>query len=311
MCTTVALTMDSFFFGRNMDLEGSFGEGVVITPRNYPFRFRRTEPSFFHYVMIGTATVIDGYPLYADAMNEAGLCAAGLNFPHNAFYPRGGDGTQKEISPFELIPWILGSCATLEEARGLLSQTAIVEEPFSKTVSLTPLHWHIADTSGSLVVEPRHDGVKVYENSVGVLTNNPPFPFQLEMLSRYEEMRNESAVTPLCEPSFFSLGTGGVGLPGDYTSSSRFAKAAFLKRFLCDDGGEREKVARIFSLLGAVAPPKGSVLDAEGKPHYTTYSCCMDTERGIYYVRRADSLSVMAASLTAKSIDGTELFPCE
>jgi choloylglycine hydrolase len=36
--------------------------------------------------MIGTAIVADDYPLYFDAVNEDGLCAAGLNFPGNAVY---------------------------------------------------------------------------------------------------------------------------------------------------------------------------------------------------------------------------------
>ena len=308
MCTTVALMMDRFFFGRNMDLEGSFGEGVVITPRNYPFQFRREESSFSHYAMIGMATVIDGYPLYADAVNEKGLCMAGLNFPYNAYYQEYGTSAQSEISPFEFVPWVLGKCATVMEARALLEKTLLVFEPFSKTVSLTPMHWHIADHSGSLTVEPCVDGLKVYENPVGVLTNNPLFPFQLEMLARYEELDNKSSFTSLCEPSFFSLGLGGVGVPGDYSSSARFARAAFLKKHLVKEGETQERVARMFSLLAAVAPPKGSVLNVEGRPHYTTYSCCMDALKGIYYVKRAEWLSVSSFHLSGADLDATTLF---
>ena len=306
MCTTVAMTMDRFFFGRNMDLEGSFGESVVITPRNYPFRFRRTEPSFSHYAMIGTATVADGYPLYADAVNEKGLCAAGLNFPYNAYYPKWGSGVKTEISPFELIPWVLGKCGTVAEARELLVQTALVDEPFSDSLPLTPLHWHIADKSGSLVVEPQADGVKLYEDPFGVLTNNPPFLFQMEMMEKYEALDAQSKEMPLCEPSFFSLGTGAIGLPGDYSSSSRFAKVAFLKTHLAKSGGA--PIARMFSLLGAVAPPKGCVLNAEGKSHYTTYSCCMDAEKGIYYLKKAEDLSVSAFAMNVVGPFENQLF---
>ena len=308
MCTTVAVTMNSFFFGRNMDLEGSFGECVVIMPRSYPLYFRRAEPSLCHYAMIGTAAVVDGYPLYADAVNEKGLCAAGLNFPYNAYYPKWGPGVKAEISPFELIPWILGRCGTIREAKELLVQTALVEEPFSDQLSLTPLHWHFADKNGALVVEPQADGVKIYEDPVGVLTNNPPFPFQLKMLARYEGLDNQSAVMPPCEPSFFSLGSGAIGLPGDYSSSARFARAVFLSKYLVGDGGAQ--VTRLFSLLGAVATPKGSVLNAEGKPHYTTYSCCMDAEKGIYYVKRTEDFSVSAFPMNTAYLDGNELFLC-
>ena len=202
MCTTVAMTMDSFFFGRNMDLEDSFGEGVVITPRNFPFRFRRTEPSFSHYAMIGMASVMDGYPLYADAVNEKGLCAAGLNFPHNAYYPKWGNGVKTEISPFEVIPFVLGRCATVSEARELLVQAALVDEPFSEALPLTPLHWHIADKNGALVVEPMADGLKLYDDPFGILTNNPPFPFQREASMKCEALGTGSSVVSLAEPSF-------------------------------------------------------------------------------------------------------------
>lgn len=307
MCTSVALTTGSLIFGRNMDLEDSFGERVVVTPRSYPLRFRRTESSFSHYAMIGTAVVVDGYPLYADAVNEKGLCAAGLNFPNNAHYPEKGDGTRTEISPFELIPWVLGKCGSVEEAKALLKKTALVAEPFSATLPLTPLHWHIADKCGALVVEPQADGLHVYDDPVGVLTNNPPFPIQRELLRRYEGLNCESSVMPTVEPSFFSLGLGAVGLPGDYSSSARFARAAFLKEHLVSEGGEEAAIARAFSLLGAVAPVKGSVLNATGIPHYTVYSCCMNAERGIYYVKRADQLTVSSFALDSVDPDGMEI----
>lgn len=304
MCTTVAITMDGFFFGRNMDLEGSFGERVVITPRNFPFRFRRTEPSFSHYAMVGMATVAAGYPLYADAFNEKGLCMAGLDFPHNAYYPKWGNGVKTEIAPFELIPWVLGKCATIAEARELLVQTTLVEEAFSADLPPTPLHWHIADKSGALVVEPMGDGLKIYDDPVGVLTNNPPFPQQMAAQKRYEDLSNESRIMPTAEPSFFSLGLGGVGLPGDYSSASRFAKAVFLKRHLAAEGGDTARVLAVLSLLGAVAPPQGSVLNEEGRAHYTTYSCCMDMETGRYYVRRATAFGVSSVSLSPSFCDG-------
>ena len=307
MCTTVALMLDGFFFGRNMDLEGSFGERVVITPRNYPFCFRRTEPSFSHYAIMGTAAVVDGYPLYADALNEKGLCAAGLNFPYNAYYPKWGNGVKTEISPFELIPWVLGQCATVAEARALLVQTAVVDEPFSPDLPLTPLHWHFADQSGAIVVEPMGDGLKIYDDPQGVLTNNPTFPLQLEQLKRYSNLDNHSSVMPLVEPSFFSLGLGGVGIPGDYSSAARYARAAYLKKYLQAGRESAAQVTAVFSLLGAVAPPPGCVLDEEGRPHYTTYSCCMDAKNGKYYVKKADRLEVFSVSFDKNDLAGERL----
>ena len=91
MCTSLAARSVGPLFGRNLDLEYSFGEQVVITPRRYPFPFRLREPLPQHYALIGMATVVNNYPLYAEAMNEKGLYMAGLNFPGNAYYPPAAD----------------------------------------------------------------------------------------------------------------------------------------------------------------------------------------------------------------------------
>ena len=86
MCTAIAVRCERFYFGRNMDYDRSFGEQVVISPRSFPFPFCREELCAGHYAMIGMASVMDGYPLYADAVNEKGLGMAGLHFPDNAHY---------------------------------------------------------------------------------------------------------------------------------------------------------------------------------------------------------------------------------
>ena len=86
MCTSIVYATKDHYFGRNLDLELSYGQVVTITPRNYPFKFRRTDPLPSHYALIGMAAVVDNYPLYFEATNEKGLSMAGLNFPENAHY---------------------------------------------------------------------------------------------------------------------------------------------------------------------------------------------------------------------------------
>ena len=84
MCTAVSFLAKNHYFGRNLDYEFSYNETVTITPRNYPFKFRRMGENNKHYAMIGMAFVQENYPLYYDATNEKGLSIAGLNFPGNA-----------------------------------------------------------------------------------------------------------------------------------------------------------------------------------------------------------------------------------
>ena len=86
MCTAICYRSNNSYFGRNLDLHCGYGEGVVITPRNYEIKMRCEKPIRSHYAMIGMATVVEGFPLYYEATNEMGLSMAGLNFPGNAHY---------------------------------------------------------------------------------------------------------------------------------------------------------------------------------------------------------------------------------
>lgn len=175
MCTSIAFTKPALF-GRNLDLEYSFGEQVVITPRNHPFRFHHLPEMKRHLALIGMATVAEDTALYAEAVNEKGLYMAGLNFPGNAHYFVRDVPGKEMVAPYELIPLVLGQCETLAQAREMLGRLALTAIPFAPGYPLAPLHWHIADATGALVAEPMADGLKLYEDPVGVMTNNPPSP---------------------------------------------------------------------------------------------------------------------------------------
>ena len=116
MCTAITYQTKQLYFGRTLDYECSYGEQVTITPRNYPFDFHHAGPVHTHYAIIGMAHVAGGYPLYYDAVNETGLCMAGLNFVGNAVYAQ-PEPDRTNIAQFELIPWLLGRCASVQQAR--------------------------------------------------------------------------------------------------------------------------------------------------------------------------------------------------
>lgn len=309
MCTSIAMTSGSFYFGRNLDLEHDFGQRVVITPRHYPFPFRCTERLDDHHAIIGMATVVDGYPLYADGANECGLCMAGLNFTKTAYYsPQKADG-KANISPFELIPWVLGRCSTLTEARRLLENTHLVAIDFSRSLPLTPLHWQIADGSGSMVLEPARDGLRLHDNPVGILTNEPPFEFQLANLCHYLTLTPDSPSGSLSKLGLplFGRGLGSVGLPGDFSPTSRFVKAAYLLHNSHCKPDEESSVSQFFHLLDSVAMVKGSVIAEGGQYAITRYSSCISAERGIYYYTTYDSRQITAVDLWSEHLDRSKL----
>lgn len=310
MCTSVAMLTNDFYFGRNMDINYKFGERVVVTPRNFSFKFRRAGTMTRHLAMIGMAAVQEGYPLYAEAVNEKGLGMAGLLFDGNAFYPDTLDSSKSNVSPFEIIPWIVGKCSTVDEAKKLLSATHITDIPFSEELPLTPLHWHIADRNSSIVVESVKDGLKIYDNPVGVMTNNPQFCSQLENLGNYLNLTVDTPKSVFTEKagiSPFSNGLGSVGLPGDYSSSSRFVRAAYLKLNSVCGENEQESISQFFHILNSVFVPDGCVRLPKDDYNVTTYSSCINADKGIFYYNTYYNNQITAVDMRRENLDGENL----
>ena len=251
MCTAATYKTKDFYFGRTLDYEFSYGNEIAITPRNYPFHFRHSDQILDkHYAIIGMAHISDSYPLYYDAINEKGLGMAGLNFVGNAAYAN-PVSDKENIAQFEFIPWILSQCATLEEARRKLSCMNLTNTQFSENFPCAQLHWILADASGCLVIESMKDGFHIYDNPVGVLTNNPPFPQQMFQLNNYQSLspRQPENTFALDRTSILQPRHGCPRLPGDLSSASRFAKVAFTRMNSRSGDSELESVSQFFHIL--------------------------------------------------------------
>ena len=316
MCTSIILHQRGGYFGRNLDLEYSFGEQIVITPRRFPLKFHRLSPLENHFAMIGMANVTDHYPLYAEAVNEKGLYMAGLNFPGNAHYETDVPDDFYAVTPWELIPWVLGTCENLAQAREKLSRFRPLAIPFSSfrpepvTLPLAPLHWHLADRTGALVLETTQNGISIYDDPVGVLTNNPPFPFHQLNLCHYQGLSSQTVQNRLAPGLLLkksSQGMGAIGLPGDSSSLSRYVKAAFHKLNSAVCGDEISQVTQFFHLLDAVSMIRGSVITEEGRSGITTYSCCISAEKRIYYYKTYENSRIRAARMDTENPDAKEL----
>ena len=312
MCTAICYRNNAFYFGRNLDLDRGYGEKVVITPRNYEIKMRCKNPIQSHYAMIGMAAVVDDFPLYYEATNEKGLSMAGLNFPENAVYYNFARG-KDNVTPFEFIPWILARCACVEEAKALLVKINLVSIDFNEQLSLSPLHWMISDNKSSIVVEPLRDGLKIYEDPFEVLTNNPPFDFHQTNVSHYMGLGVGHATSQFREGipmKNYSLGMGALGLPGDYSSASRFIRALFVKENSVSEHSEESNVNQFFHILNSVAMPKGCVLAAAGF-EYTRYGSCCNADRGIYYYTTYDRLAVTSINMHGVDLNRSRLYSYE
>lgn len=307
MCTAATYCSGDFYFGRNLDYEFSYGEHVTITPRNYPIRLHGGALDR-HYAMIGMAHIQNDYPLYYDAVNEKGLCIAGLNFVGNAVYPPATQGVAS-VPQYALIPWLLGTCATVAEARNALARVVVDNTPFAPELPCAQLHWLVADRSGCIVVEATADGLHVYDDPAGVLTNNPPFPQQVAAL------RNYTRLSPSQPPADFggvpvtldSRGMGALGLPGDLSSGSRFVRAAFTKLHSVCGESEADCVGQFFHIMETVSQTRGCCEVAPGEFERTIYTSCWNAVRGIYYYTTYGNRRITAVNLHREPLDSTAL----
>ena len=309
MCTAATYKTRDFYFGRTLDYEFSYGDEIVFTPRAFPFDFRHTARRDTHYAMLGMAHVADGYPLYYDAMNEKGLCAAGLNFVGNAVYTAVLPG-KENVAQFELIPWLLGSCASVAEARTLLAGATVTYTPFSDKFPPAQLHWLIADRNEAITVESTATGLHVYDNPAGVLTNNPPFDLQMFHLNDYMQLspkQPENRFSDALALRTYSRGMGALGLPGDLSSASRFVRAAFVRAHSASGEDETASVSQFFHILGAVEQPRGCCEVAEGKYEITIYTSCCNADRGIYYYTTYDNSRISPVDMHAENLDAKTL----
>lgn len=307
MCTAATYKTKDFYFGRTLDYEFSYGEEVVIMPRRYPLSFRLAGKLESHYAIIGMAFVAGNDPLFYDGINEKGLGMAGLNFVGNACYSK-PVSDRDNIAQFEFISWILSQCASVREAREMLANINLTDEPYSEQLPVSQLHWIIADRSGTITVEFMSDGLHIYENPVGVMTNNPPFDHQMFALRNYMHLSPKQPKNCWGIPlDTYSRGMGALGLPGDLSSQSRFVRAAYVKMNSLSGDSELESVSQFFHILGSVDQQRGCCEVTDGKYEITLYTSCCNADKGIYYYTTYNNHQITAVDMHRIHLEGDTL----
>ena len=309
MCTAATYKTKDSYFGRTLDYEYSYQEEITITPRNYTFNLKNQGKIQSHYAIIGMAYILQNYPLYYDAINEKGLAIAGLNFVGNAFY-NDPNPNKENIAQFEFIPWVLSKCANIKETKKLIEKINITNIPFNKDLPLANLHWLISDTKDAITVEQTKDGLKIYDNPVGVLTNNPTFDKQLFELNNYQNLSTKNPKNTFSEKldlKTYSRGMGAIGLPGDLSSMSRFIRASFVKMNSKSNDSELESVSQFFHILNSVEQPRGCCELENEKYEITIYTSCCNLNKGIYYYTTYDNHQITAVDMRKENLDTSKL----
>ena len=320
MCTALSFIGGRRFLARNLDHTDSFSEGIAVLPRGYRHPCEIIPTFDSRYAIVGIASVIDGEPLIFDGMNEHGLAIAGLNLPystrlfrrenihsaHQTAKPtsQAKDSNPKErhlIPSFDFMRRILAAFGTVSELRENISSVSLTDEPPRIGIPSPTLHYLVSDGVSSLTLEHTDDKITVYDNPLGVLTNEPPFPCQLSRLESLlplsptnppPRILSDTRISPLSE------GLGAVGLPGDFSSPSRFLRAAYIKEHLPSYSDISSTRVAIFELLDAVSIPDGAVDTGGGRFMRTRYSSIMDQSTLTYLVRTPECKSTHTLTLT-------------
>ncbi|MDO5721128.1 MAG: linear amide C-N hydrolase [Actinomycetaceae bacterium] len=312
MCTTFCYrpqAVKGAYFGRSMDIDCSFGEHLVVSPRAAKRSYKHLDnPPTTQMSLMGMASVVNETALYAEAISESGLYCAGLNFPRTAHYGKPISGAIN-LAPYELIPYLLTQARDLNQAREILRQVNLCDTAFMPGLPVAPMHFFLSDGGNHLIIEPQADGIHIYEDDLGVLTNNPPYPTHRANIENYLHLSTANRGGGVIEPTAYGEGLGLVGLPGDFSPMSRYVRTAILKAAAQQVPAQHspEPVFEVLHLLHAVAMVRGSVVTAAGNYDITRYFACFGQEDLTCTFHTYDNFQPYAVRLRDHDLDSSDL----
>lgn len=312
MCTSIRFTdgKGSLYFGRNLDWSRSYGEHVIITPRNFERTWAYGDTKTSAYAVIGMGIVAEGLPLYFDCANEAGLAVAGLNFPGFAQYEQSPIEGDLNVAAYEFPLWITSCFASVDEVEDALEYVNIVAKAVNEQYPVSLLHWFVADSKRSIAVEATAEGLCVHHDPVDVLTNQPDFGWQLENLRNYISLTSDFPIPAVWRDaalSAYGSGSGMRGLPGDYYSSSRFVRAAYFNANYPVQEGEASNISRLFHTLSSVAMIEGAARMESGDFEKTVYTSGYSARTKTYHWSTYEDPAIKSVAMSVFNLDSTNL----
>lgn len=309
MCTSLTLRTkdDHHLFARTMDFTLDLNQSIIITPRQYKWENISGETIIAKQAVVGMGIDYQGKVILADGLNESGMTCAALYFPGFASYSPKLDDSNTNLAPFDFVLWSLTQFDSVQAVKKEINKVSFVDVPLSILNTTPPLHWILSDKSGEcIVIESTNQGLHVYDNPVGVMTNSPEFSWHLQNLRQYIGLRAKQF-----EPtqwgdltlSAFGQGSGSVGLPGDFTPPSRFVRAAYWKQNIKGVENEIEGITAIFHILSTCEVPGGGVVTLDNIEDNTIYTSAMCLESGTYYYHTYDCRQISAVNLFNENLD--------
>ncbi|MGO2082795.1 linear amide C-N hydrolase [Vagococcus sp.] len=320
MCTgmTLKATNGDLFFGRTLDLDlPLFGEdsgfptlaSIMNIPANQEF------PSHLNkwttkYAVLGIA--IDETSCLFDGINEKGL-VGDCQVLKEATWMSKEELAKTKLTPClaeEFVAYVLTNFKNVQELREAVDQLVLVDQKYEAhgLSANYPLHFSFVDESGDgIVLEPVNNGqFKVYDYS-GVMANSPEYDYHEINIRNYIGLKNiavkqnqDLKSDQKMQPIEGGTGYGLFGLPGDYTSPSRYVKAYFIKNFI-DDFDTKNGIAQLYAAFRPLIIPRGLEHTNEETPKsdYTRYWAGYDITNREMFVQSGVGLAITGKKLSA------------
>lgn len=312
MCTslTYQTTSGDQFLARTMDFGFELGGRPVVIPRHHHFDSVTNEVGYdAPYSFVGTGRDLNGYTLI-DGVNEHGVSAAALYFAGQAQYAETTATGKVNLAPHEVLMWILGNVQSTAELEQRLNDLNIMNAAAPLLNIVVPLHWIISDQSGATyVLEREADGVHYMKNPVGVMTNTPDFGWHLKNLSNYVQLQptpHPDRQYGDMQVSAFGPGSGALGMPGDYTSVSRFVRTVYMRQHTTAVATDAEAVNALSHMLNSVEIPKGVKIKADGSADYTQYRAYMSMHEPAFYMQPYEDQTITRVALTEELMNADQ-----
>lgn len=259
------------------------------------------------YSVIGV-NAIDAVVI-VDGLNDQGLSIGLFYFPGYAqFATATEENASRALAPQDFGLWLLGNFATVDEVKRAVKDVVMVPTPFpgfgSPKGMVLDLHFFVQDKTGkSIAIEPRGGVLKVVDAPLGVMTNAPTYGWHMTNLKNYINLSVKDVTSETLGPlTLEALGPGAGlhGLPGDFSSPSRFVRAAIFSQTATPNAEAEDAVFSAFHILNQFDIPKGSVVnDIVGKPEHeiTEWTSVSDLKNLRWYFRTFQDPSIRVVDL--------------
>ena len=314
-CTGISLTAQngSHVVARTVEWAATPMQcGYVVAPRGHKHQsYTPTGANGLKYdAVYGYVGIYTEYePFVVEGVNEAGLSAGLFFFPNYGDYaPYNSADNYKTLCDMQFVSWVLSQFSSIDQVKEGLGKIDLV----TLNHKIGAVHWRIAEPNGRMVVLEVVNGVpNFYENTLGVLTNAPGFPWHMTNLNNYVNLEPGSAPDNTIKPGItlkaLGHGSGMLGLPGDFTAPSRFVRATFFQTTSPTWETGFETIVQAFHILNNFDIPIGSQHAQadipKGLPSATQFTAATDQTALRFYYRTAWNGNIRCIDL--RSIDFT------